>query len=71
MTFLPYRRSHLFVLGLLLVDLPAIVAVTVVGHQRGYIATYEDVSAWRLAHPLSLVPSLMLAVWLVVRWKRA
>lgn len=71
MTFLPYRRSHLAFLGLFLIDLPAILAVLIIGHQRGYIATYEDISAWRLDHPWSLLPSLLLAVWLVVRWRRS
>ena len=67
---LPHRYSHLFVLGLLLIDFPVLLAVAVAGYRHGYIATYEDVSTWRLQHPLSLVPSLILAVWLVVRWRR-
>ena len=71
MTFLPYKDSHLALLGLLLVDLPVILAVAVIGHKHGYMNTYEDVSAWRLEHPWSLTPTVALAAWLVVRWRHA
>lgn len=67
----PYRRSSTVVLGLLLIDLPVLIAVAVAGAFYGYARTYEAVTAWRLQHPWSLIPSVVLAVVLVVRWRRA
>jgi len=43
----------------------------VAGAFYGYQHTFDVVMEWRMAHPLSLVPSVALAVWLVVRWRRA
>jgi hypothetical protein len=70
-TLLPHRRSHLFLLGLLLVDLPVLAAVALAGHWYGYRDTYDGVMDWRLAHPWSLLPSLVLSVWLLRRWWRS
>lgn len=71
MTFLPHRLSMVFLLTLVLIDLPVIVAVAVVGWFYGYVHTYEAVSAWRLDHPWSFVPSLLLLAALIVRWRKA
>lgn len=71
MTFLPYNRSVTFLVGLFLVDLPVLVAVAVVGWFYGYVHTYEAVADWRMAHPWSFVPSLLLLTALIVRWRKA
>ena len=68
---LPHRRTHLVVLGLVLIDLPAFAAVAVAGYWYGWVDTYEALTAWRLEHPWSLLPSLLLAVLLIRRWRRA
>ena len=67
----PSRRSHTFLVGLILVDLPVLAAVAVVGAFAGYRHTYTVVTDWRLAHPWSLLPSVMLAGWLAWRWVRS
>lgn len=56
--------------ALLLVDAPALAAVAIFGHSHGYAATYEAISAWRLAHPWSLLPSVVVAVLCVRRLVR-
>ena len=65
---LPHRRSHTFLLGLLLIDLPVLVAVAVLGTVYGFKNTYWTISDWRMAHPWSLIPSLLLAIWLIRKW---
>ena len=67
----PHRPSHRFVLAMLLVDLPVLVAIGIVGFFNGYLATYHGVMEWRLSHPWSLLPSLVLAIVLVRRWHRS
>jgi len=71
MTLFPYRTSHMFLLGLILIDLPIILAVAVIGWQHGYVNTYEGIMDWRTSHPWSFIPSLALLVVLVRRWRRA
>jgi len=71
MTLFPYRTSHMFLLGLILIDLPIILAVAVIGWQHGYVNTYESIMDWRTSHPWSFIPSLALLVVLVRRWRRA
>ena len=71
MTLWPYRLPSRLLVGLLLIDLPAIVAVLIVGSRHGYVATYNSTMDWRMQHPWSLLPSLVIACWLVVRWRRA
>lgn len=58
-------------LGLVLIDAPVLVAVAVAGSLYGFVHTYEAVSAWRLAHPWSFAPSVLLAVLIARRWWRA
>ncbi len=65
---LPRPRSWLLVL--LLLDVPVLLAVLVVGWAHGYVETYESVSDWRMAHPWSFAPSLVLVAVLVGRWWR-
>jgi hypothetical protein len=65
---LPHRRSHTFLLGLLLIDLPVFVAVAALGTIYGFKNTYWTISDWRMAHPWSLIPSLLLAIWLIRKW---
>jgi hypothetical protein len=69
--FLPHRRTHQLGLGLLLIDLPVLVAVAIVGAFYGYRHVYWAVTDYRLEHPWSLLLSLVLAVLLVRRWRRA
>lgn len=57
-------------LGLVLVDVPVLAAVAVAGSLYGFVHTYEAVSAWRIAHPWSFAPSVLLAALLAVRWRR-
>jgi len=71
MTLFPYRTSHMFLVGLILIDLPIILAVAVIGWQHGYVNTYESIMDWRTSHPWSFIPSLALLVVLVRRWRRA
>lgn len=66
----PRSRFGLTLVGLLLVDLPVLLAVFVCGFFFGFSHTYETVADWRMAHPWSLLPSLVLAVVLVRRWWR-
>ena len=70
-TMLPYKRSTTVLVGLLLIDLPVFLAVAVFGVVYGFKDTYWTILDWRLAHPWSLLPSLILAVWLVRKWWRA
>jgi len=67
----PHRPSHTFIVGLIVLDLPVLLAIAVVGAWLGYHHTYDAVTDWRLDHPWSLIPSAALAVWLLIRWKRA
>jgi hypothetical protein len=67
----PHRRTHTVAFGLVLVDLPVILAVAAVGWHYGYIDTYWAIADWRVDHPWSMIPSLALAVVLLVRWRRA
>lgn len=65
------RSGRRFLVGLAVIDAPVIVAAVVFGSIYGFVHTYETVSAWRLAHPWSFAPSLILAALLVRRWRRA
>lgn len=64
----PHRRSHSLLLGLLLIDIPVFAAVAVVGWKYGYRHTYWTISDWRLAHPWTFLPSLVLLCWLGRKW---
>lgn len=66
----PSSRLGLFVIGLILVDLPVLLAVLVVGLVFGFSHTYEVVTEWRVEHPWSLIPSLVAAGAIVWRWGR-
>lgn len=68
---LPHRRSHSFLLCLFLIDLPVLATVAVVGWFYGYRHTYWAVSDWRMSHPWSLIPSLLLLLWIVRKWWRS
>ena len=68
---LPHKKSSTFLLGLLLIDLPFLIIVAALGVVYGFKDTYWTISDWRLAHPWSLIPSLLLAVWLARKWWRA
>jgi len=65
---LPHHKSHLFLLGLFLVDLPVLVAIVVVGLFYGFVHTYTEVMDYRIEHLWTMVPSLLLAFWLCRRW---
>ena len=60
-----------FLLCLLLVDLPVIATVLAVGWFHGYANTYWAIEDWRMTHPWSFAPSLVLAVVLARRWQRS
>jgi len=64
------RRSHLPVLGLILIDLPVLLAVAVVGWFYGYQHTYWTIADWRLEHQWTLLPSLILTVVLILKVAR-
>lgn len=66
----PSTRVGLFVATLLLIDVPVFVGVLVCGFIFGFTETYEAVMEWRLQHPWSLVPSVVVAGWIVWRWCR-
>ena len=68
---LPHKKSTTVLVGLLLIDLPVFLAVLTVGWFYGFQRTYWTISDWRLAHPWSLIPSVLLAAWLCRRWWRA
>ena len=70
-TLMPHKKSTTVLVGLLLIDLPVFLAVLTVGWFYGFQRTYWTISDWRLAHPWSLLPSLILAVWLARRWWKA
>jgi len=61
----------MFLLTLLLVDLPVLLAVVACGFFFGFAHTYETVMDWRLQHPWSLLPSLVLAAVVAWRWSRS
>jgi hypothetical protein len=67
----PRTRIGTFGFGLLLVDLPFLVAVLIAGFWFGFAHTYTAITDWRLAHPWSFAPSIVVAVVLVIRWRRA
>ena len=67
---LPRTRSGQFVLGVVLIDLPALAVALAFGFAHGFARSYNDVTEWRLQHPWSMVPSVALAallVWRIVR----
>jgi type III secretory pathway component EscS len=68
---LPHHKSHVFLLGLFLIDLPVLIAVVVVGFFYGFIHTYNEVMEWRLAHLWSMIPSVVLSLWLIRKWWKA
>jgi uncharacterized membrane protein len=67
----PHRRKTTFLVGLVLVDLPVLITVAIAGWFYGYQHTYTVIEDWRMAHPITFAPSLVLLVVLAVRWKRA
>lgn len=60
-----------WLIGLVVVDLPVLLAVLAVGSVYGYAHTYEAVTAWRMQHPWSLLPSLVALALIVRRWRSA
>ena len=70
-TLMPHKKSTTVLVGLLLFDLPVFLAVAVFGVVYGFKDTYWTISDWRLAHPWSLIPSVLLAAWLCRRWWKA
>jgi hypothetical protein len=60
-----HKKSTAFLLGLLLIDLPVLIVVIRFGVVYGFGNTYGTISEWRLEHPWSMVPSVMLAAWLI------
>ena len=68
---LPHHKSHVFLLGLLLIDFPVVVAIAVLGLFFGFAHVYNDVMDWRMQHLWSMIPSVLLAVWLGRRWWKA
>jgi hypothetical protein len=68
---LPHKTSTAFVVGLVLVDLPVTIVIAAAGIHYGFADTYKGVNQWRLAHPWSFAPSLVLAGVLIWRWRRA
>lgn len=69
-SFLPHRRSTRFVLGLVLVDLPVLVAAVVCGIWLGFGHTISAVMEWRVEHPWSLIPTAVVFGLLVYRLER-
>ena len=70
-TMLPHKKSTTALMGLLLIDLPFLLVVATVGWKYGYVHTWEAISEWRFAHPWTFIPSIVLAVLLIRRWRRA
>jgi hypothetical protein len=68
---LPHKKSTTFLLGLLLIDLPVFAAVAVLGVVYGFKNTYWTISDWRMEHPWSLIPSVILAAWLIRKWVKS
>ena len=68
---LPHKKSSTFLLGLLLIDLPFLIIVAALGVVYGFKDTYWTITDWRIEHPWSLIPSLLLAVWLLRKWWKA
>ena len=68
---LPHRKTHTLALGLLAIDLPILVAVAVAGAWYGFTDVSTAVMDWRLAHPVSFLPSALLLVWIVRKRRRA
>jgi len=68
---LPHKKSSTFLLGLLLIDLPFLIIVAALGVVYGFKDTYWTITDWRMQHPWSLIPSLLLAVWLLRKWWKA
>jgi hypothetical protein len=66
---LPHKTTTTVALGLLLIDLPVLLAVAVVGWRYGYARTWTTVMDYRLRHPWTFLPSLAMTVWLVRRWR--
>ena len=66
----PSSRVGLFAITLVLIDLPVLLGVLVCGLVFGFSDTYEMVTVWRIQHPWSLLPSVLVAVVLVRRWCR-
>lgn len=57
--------------GLILIDLPFLITIAVVGSNYGYRNTYTVFSDWRLQHPWSFAPAVLLIVVLIQRRKRS
>lgn len=67
----PHRQSSTIVVGLILIDLPILVAVLVVGFFNGFGKTYTEINDWRLAHPWSFIPSIIAVVVLLIKWRKS
>lgn len=68
MSTIPHRHTHALLLGLLLIDLPVFTAVAALGFVYGFRETYWAISNWRLHHLWSLIPSVLLAAWIIRKW---
>jgi len=68
---LPHRKTTTVALGLLLIDLPALLAIAVVGWKYGYARTWNVATEYRLQHPWTFLPSLAMTVIFVRRWRRS
>lgn len=63
-----HRPRHTRLALLLLVDAPAVIACLVWGLLgNNPYSTFVRFSDWRMQHPFTLLPSLLLVVWLVWR----
>jgi type III secretory pathway component EscS len=65
---IPHKKTTALIVGLLLVDLPVLLAVAVVGWRYGYARTWTTVMDYRMQHPLTLLPSLAMTVFLIRKW---
>jgi len=60
-------RRRAFLLGLVFVDAPVLAGCAIAGVRFGFVDTFEAVLAWRLAHPLVGLPSVVASTVLVAR----
>jgi len=67
---LPYRRTTAAAVGLIIIDVPLLLAVAALGWRYGYSRTWNTVMEYRLEHPWTFLPSVATTVWEVRRWWR-